>query len=318
MLDAVVLAALVVLSMPGYSWAHGFAGKRFFPTTLTIDDPFVTDELSLLFSHIQEAGEGEEPPVTATELPGELSKRITPRLGVSLGGEFRHLNPDGGRTERGVGNLELGAKYQLFTSARHELLFSLGLEVELGGTGSRSVGAESFSTLSPVLFLGKGFGDLPEAVRYLKPLAITGVLAPTFPTRSKNVTAAIDPETGKTEQEVERNPATLSWGFAVQYSLQYLQSFVQDVGLGAPFNRMIALVELPFETCLNRGCNGRTSGTVNPGLIWFGKSVQLGVEVAIPINQRTGKNVGVLGLVHLFIDDLFPHSLGRPIFDLFR
>ena len=24
--------------------------------------------------------------------------------------------------------------------------------------------------------------------------------------------------------------------------------------------------------------------------------------------------VGVLGLVHFFIDDLFPHSLGRPLF----
>ena len=53
---------------------------------------------------------------------------------------------------------------------------------------------------------------------------------------------------------------------------------------------------------------------VNPGLIWFGKFLQLGVEATIPINERTGKHVGVLGLVHVFIDDLFPHSLGRPIF----
>jgi hypothetical protein len=42
--------------------------------------------------------------------------------------------------------------------------------------------------------------------------------------------------------------------------------------------------------------------------------VQLGIEAAIPINSRTGKNVGVLGLLHFFIDDLFPRSLGRPIF----
>ena len=53
---------------------------------------------------------------------------------------------------------------------------------------------------------------------------------------------------------------------------------------------------------------------VNPGLIWFGKFLQLGVEATIPINERSGKHVGVLGLVHVFIDDLFPHSLGRPIF----
>ena len=29
------------------SFSHGFAGKRFFPATLSTDDPFVADELSL-------------------------------------------------------------------------------------------------------------------------------------------------------------------------------------------------------------------------------------------------------------------------------
>jgi hypothetical protein len=42
----VLCAALIVLAMPVVLWAHGTAGKRFFPTTLKIDDPFVSDELS--------------------------------------------------------------------------------------------------------------------------------------------------------------------------------------------------------------------------------------------------------------------------------
>ena len=29
------------------SWAHGFAGSRFFPATIATDDPFVADELAL-------------------------------------------------------------------------------------------------------------------------------------------------------------------------------------------------------------------------------------------------------------------------------
>jgi hypothetical protein len=328
--NVVLYAALIVLSTPVVLWAHGFAGKRFFPTTLTIDDPFVSDELSFLVNHIKEPGEVVESPTLSTTLTGEYSKRITPSLGFSIGGEFRHLNPDEGKTENGFGNLELGAKYQLFTSASHEALLSIGLDVDLGGTGSRSVGAESFSTISPVLLFGKGFGDLPEAVSFLKPLAITGRFGFDFPTRSKNVTThvletngePVDEANGEQmtgnvveiEREIEYNPVILSWGFTVQYSLQYLQSFVKDVGLGAPFNRMIPLVELPLETCLNRGCGGRTTGTVNPGLIWFGKYIQLGIEAAIPINDRSGKNIGVRGLLHFFIDDLFPNSLGRPIF----
>jgi hypothetical protein len=293
--QALVVSLLVLLCLPGLLWAHGFAGKRFFPTTLAIDDPFVSDELSFLLSHMKESGDEEEPDTVATELSAEYAKRITPHLGISLGGEFLHLNPDREDTENGFGNLEVGAKYQFFTNARHEALLSLGLEAEVGNTGNAKVGAESFSVLSPGLFFGKGLGDLPEAVRYLRPLALTGIFAVNVPTDS-------DAE------------ATLSWGFSVQYNLQYLQSFVKDVGLGVPFNRMIPLVELAFETCVNHDCKGDNSGTVNPGLIWFGKSIELGAEAVVPINHRSGEGVGFLFLLHFFIDDLFPQSLGRPFF----
>jgi hypothetical protein len=311
-LHLVVCAVLLCLSLPALVSAHGFAGQRFFPTTLAIDDPFVSDELSFLFRHIKEPGDGS--PTVSTELAAEYTKRLTPRLGLSLGGTFRHLDPDEGSTESGFDNLEVGAKYQVFTNAPHETLLSLGLTADVGGTGKQAVGAESFSTLSPGLFWGKGFGDLPASLPYLRPFALTGVVAANVPTRRETVTLHFDPTTGALTQDIEPHPITLSWGFTLQYNLQYLQAFVKDVGLGAPFNRMIPLVELALETCLNRGCGGQTTGTVNPGLIWFGKYLQLGVEAIIPINERTGKNVGVRGLVHLFIDDLFPHSLGRPLF----
>ena len=310
----VVFTIFAILFIPVLSWAHGFAGKRFFPTTLAIDDPFVSDEGSLLVNYTKEPGKWEEPPTKTTVISGEFSKRITPSLGISLGLDFRHLKLDEGRTKNGFGNLDLGAKYQLFTNAPHEFLLSFGIDSEIGGTGSRSVGSESFSTISPAVLFGKGFGDLPESLKYLKPFAITGRFASNCPTRSKNVTTVVNHETGEIMQEVEKNPVTLSWGFTIQYSFQYLQSFVKDIGLGTPFNRMIILVEIPIETCINHGCSGQTRGTVNPGLIWHGKFVQLGVEATIPVNERTGKNVGVLGLVHFFLDDIFPQSLGRPIF----
>jgi hypothetical protein len=303
-----------LLLLPTWAWAHGFAGQRFFPTTLAIEDPFVSDELSFLFRHIKEPGQGAEPATVSTEIAAEYTKRLTPRLGLSLGGTFRHLDPDEGDTNNGFGNLEVGAKYQLVTSASAEALLSVGLSAEVGGTGSHSVGAESFSTLSPGLFFGKGLGDLPATVPFLRPFALTGILAGNIPTSRETVTTRFDPDSGMFTQEIERHPITLSWGVTLQYNLQYLQAFVKDVGLGTPFNRMIPLVELALETCLNRGCGGQTTGTVNPGVIWFGKYLQLGVEAIIPINERTGKNVGIRGLVHLFIDDLFPHSLGRPLF----
>ena len=304
MLSVCWLTLAGTLMTPGASWAHGFAGKRFFPTTFQVDDPFVSDEFSLLVNHIR------EPEGKTTELEWEFSKRITPHFGISVGDAFRHHDLVEGGSANGFANLDLGAKYQFLTSEEHETILSLGTNVELGGTGTRRVGADSFSTISPALFFGKGFGDLPETVKMIRPLALTGVIGPNFPTRRTNVSA--DPDTG--ELNTERNPTTLTWALSLQYSLMYLQSFVKDTGLGAPFNRMVLVVEFPMESCLSSGCQGQTTGTVNPGIVWVGKKVELGIAVQIPINSRTGKDVGVFALFHLFIDDLFPKSIGEPLF----
>jgi hypothetical protein len=309
------LAAILFITMaPSSSYAHGIAGKRFFPTTLAVDDPFVSDELSFLLNYLKEPGEGDEGSTKTTELSLDYAKRITPNLGLSVGDAFVHLNPDNGSSESGFGNLELGLKYQFLKNDSHETILSIGLSSEIGGTGSKRIGAESFSVLSPTLFFGKGLGDLPEGVKFLRPFAITGVVGYNIPTRGSNVISTVNPDTGESEKEIERNPKTLSYGFTLQYNLQYLQSYVQDIGLKGPFKRMILIVEFPFETCLTNDCKGDTTGFVNPGILWFGKSMQLGIEAQIPINDRTGSQVGVLALLHFFIDDLFPNSLGKPIF----
>ncbi len=309
----VVAAALLILFLPSFSLAHGLAGKRFFPTTLAVDDPFVSDELSLLFGHIKTAGQdgGAD---TTTSVSLDYSKRITKDLGLSLGESYSSVKPSGGGSSSGFGNLEVGLKYQFFKSDEHETIFSAGIGAEIGGTGSSSTGAESFTVLTPAVFFGKGFGDLPDVAKFLRPFAITGVIGPNIPTKRSTAVSTVNPDTGVVEQNIERNPVALSWGFTLQYSLQYLQAYVKDVGLSSPLNRSVLVVEFPFETCLTDACRGRTTGFVNPGLLWFGKQVPLGIEAQIPVNSRTGRNVGVLGLVHFFLDDLFPQGLGRPVF----
>ena len=44
---AVILSLIMALLVPETISAHGFAGSRFFPATLSTDDPFVADEFSL-------------------------------------------------------------------------------------------------------------------------------------------------------------------------------------------------------------------------------------------------------------------------------
>ncbi|TAL65482.1 MAG: hypothetical protein EPN88_09560 [Bacteroidetes bacterium] len=303
---AFVFALAVILLMPVSSWAHGFAGKRFFPTTFIVDDPFISDEFSILINHIKQPG---DEPNKATEINIDYSKRIIPNFGLEFHEAYLHLGSNGDGSANGWENLGLGAKWQFLTNAEHEMILSIGTDIDIGGTGDHRV-SESFSHITPAIFFGKGLGDLPESVNFLRPFAVTGALGTSFPTRSKNVT--VNPDTGDTN--IERNPTTLSWGFTIQYSLMYLQSFVKDIGLGVPFNRMVLVAEFPMETCMSADCKGQTTGTVNPGVVWFGKYVELGLAAQIPINSKSGKSVGILGLIHLFIDDLFPKSIGRPIF----
>jgi len=284
--------------------AHGLIGQRFFPATLAIDDPFVADELSLpTVLHIKNRGSGEDPPTLQTDLSGELSKRLSPDLGLSLGGTYTLLNPEPGDSVSGFDNMEVSLKYVFWKNAPHETLLSAGVSWDVGGTGSKKIGAESFDTVTPQLFFGKGFGDLP--MDWIRPVALTGALGLEIPTRRYNKTYSVDDD-GNLEIERELNPKVFDWGFSVQYNLQYLQSFVRDVGLPTPFNRMIPLVEIALQTPVEGPEAGHTTGTINPGIIWFGRYFQLGIEAVIPVNTRTGKNVGVLAQIHFYLDDIAP------------
>jgi hypothetical protein len=294
------------------AFGHGFAGARFFPATLSTDDPFVSDELSLpTVSTIRTPDNGG---TRETDISVNIAKRITPQFAIEIGETLTVLNPDEGRAANGFSNLELGGKYQFLKNDEHEAIVSVGLGVEIGGTGSSSIGTDSFSTWAPEIFFGKGFGDLPEALRFLKPLALTGVAGIAIPTSASTRSITVNHQTGEREIEIERHPDVLEWGFALEYSVIYLQSQVQDMHLPAPIDRLIPLVEFALETPLNRGAQGQTTGTINPGIIWAGKYFQIGAEAIIPINERTGNNVGVIAQLHFFLDDLFPQTIGRPLF----
>ena len=54
--------------------------------------------------------------------------------------------------------------------------------------------------------------------------------------------------------------------------------------------------------------------TFAPGVVYSGVTWQFAVEALIPGNRNTGRNVGVIAEFHMFLDDIFPHSLGKPIF----
>jgi hypothetical protein len=73
---------------------------------------------------------------------------------------------------------------------------SAGLSVERGSIGSSTVGAEAFNTYTPTLYFGKGLGDLPDRLSWIRPVAITGQIGYAIPARNFTTTFGIDPDTG--------------------------------------------------------------------------------------------------------------------------
>jgi hypothetical protein len=290
------VCTVIVVAGPWPAFSHGFAGARFFPATLATDDPFVANELSLpTFQAIRQPG---DQPTKTFDLSTDVALKLTPNFGIEIGDGYQFQKAVGSDLHTGFHNLEVGAKYQFLVNAEHEAILSLGVKAKIGGTGSRAIGADRFSTIVPGFLFGKGFGDLPGSLWILRPFALTGQVGVSFPTAS-NIW----------EEQVPNN---LEWGFAIEYSLIYLQSQVKDIGLRAPFDRLIPLVEFPMETPLNRDATP-TTGTINPGVLWSGKNFQIGVEAAIPFNRHTGNNVGVLAQVHFYLDDVLPKLFGRPL-----
>ena len=287
--------------------AHGFAGKRFFPATLATDDPFVADELSLPTIERRRTVDADGSTV-ATSASIDFTKRITSDFGIGFGASYLRQRPSGQPSRSGFDNASVNVKYQFYKSDAHETIASIGADADIGGSGSRRVGAESFSTVTPALFFGKGMGDLPDGVRYLRPLAITASAGLAVPTRA--ATSSID-DNGVVSREL--NPRSAKLGVAIEYSLPYLQAFVKDVGLRPPFSHIVPLVELALDKPVDRG-RGATTGTINPGFVIAGRTMQLGLEAVIPVNRHTGGSTGVLLQLHFFLDDLFPRSLGKPIF----
>ncbi|MFM0043451.1 hypothetical protein PQR05_21910 [Paraburkholderia sediminicola] len=280
----VATAASAFFFAPSLASAHAIAGNRVFPSTMAVDDPGVGDEANFEYGHQRVPGDTGDQSINTFDF--EYDKLITPRLAVSVDGTYAMQNNP---KAHGFDNFGVGLKYLLYVNDEHEFMASVGVNAELGGTGSRAI-ADNFSTISPTIYAGKGMGDLPASLGFLRPIAITGEAGPALTTGAGQ-------------------PNAFNYGFTVQYSLPYLQQHVHDIGLPQPLANVIPLVEVPLSRS-----QGQTTGTVNPGFIWINRYGQFGVEAQIPINHASGSHVGILVQAHIFFDDVAPTTIGKPLF----
>lgn len=292
------MASLGALALPGApAFAHAVCGDRVFPATLIMDDPGVGDELSLpTIQYAPVPASGGNPSGHDVDYGYEWDKTITRDLGFAINGDY-FTQGGAGRNLHGWDNLTVTLKDELPCSESHEFMMSVGVIRDFAGTGSSQLlqthAIATASDTTPTLYVGKGLGDLP--IGYLRPLAVTGEAG-----------YQISDEPGVT-------PNQWNYAAALQYSIPYLQQHVRAFDLPAFVARLVPLVEIS----LSSPDDGPTTGTIAPGILYEADTWQAGAEALIPANGATRQieGTGFIVQFHLFLDDLLPNSLGKPLID---
>jgi len=288
--------------------AHGIAGNRFFPGTLAFDDPAVADEAVVPdYSRLKHPAEGGN--VTDDRINWSFVRLLTPTVAVGIDSGWIHRSWDA-LQRSGFDTTNIGIKAEVFRNNEHEALVSAGLAWGIGRSGAQGVGANGPDTIQPGIFFGKGFGDLPDSLAWLRPFAIAGSVVAELPLGGSGRSLAPDPLTGRFESLLVPKVDTLHWGFAIEYSTYYLtKRFTGGPPKEEPLNQLVPLVEFSFDSPLGQ----KTAATMNPGFAYVAVTWQIAAEAIFPLNREGGHGTGFRAQLLFFIDDLIPSVFGKPL-----
>src|SRR6202158_2462677 len=288
--------------------AHGIAGNRYFDGTLTFDDPAVADEAILpYYENLDLPLQGSN--ASQNHIKWAFARLLTPTLAVTLDSGWLHQNWPVGHTS-GFDKTNVGLKYEAYRNNQHEALISVGLAWGIGHSGAQAVGADAPDTIQPGVFFGKGFGDLPASLSWLRPFAITGAIVDEVPVGSGGKALAPNLATGRFDPVLAPGVETIHWGFSIQYSTLYLTSrFDCGPPKDEPLNQFVPLVEFRFDSPRGQ----YTAATINPGFAYVAVAWQIAAEAIVPLNRAGGHGTGFRAQLLFFLDDLMPSVFAQPL-----
>jgi hypothetical protein len=234
---------------------------------------------------------------------------VTPTLAITYDSGWIHQGWPIGQTS-GFDSTDIGLKYEAYRDNQHEALVSVGVAWGIPHSGSQAVGADAPNTIQPGVFFGKGFGDLPDSLSWLRPFAVTGAVVSQTPIGASGSALAPNLTTGKFSTVPNPAGETINWSFSVQYSTYYLTSrFTGGPPKDEPLNQLVPLVEFSFQSPIGRA----TAATVNPGFAYVAVTWQVAAEVVVPMNGAGGSRIGFRAQLLLFLGDLIPSVFGKPL-----
>jgi hypothetical protein len=273
--------------------AYTAAGDRLFPATLVLPQIAPGDEFYLNLMDLPLAGGAAGTPRHVDNLTATYGKTITDRLSVVIDETWTRLDKAGGGASYGWQNTDTAIKYLAVLDRPREMLLSLGLDREFGGTGALGAGASTAGATTPAVFFGKGLGDLD--IGYLRPLAVGGQL-------------------GYQIADAAPRPNLIASGFFIEYSLPYLESKVRSFDLPDFARGLTPITEVQFTVPAGTSFGARTTALIAPGVSYAGQGWELAAELMIPATRATGRGIGVTAQLHISLDYLFADTIGRPLF----
>jgi hypothetical protein len=299
------LALTALMMHPVVTWAHGTVGDYTFIEPIVADDANPKNEFDILRPQWTRTADGRE-----FSLGFAFEKVIVPApesysnglpggglVSLEIGSEWLDQSPKQGLETTGFNDLELLPKWAFLTVPEHEFRLSLGAKFILP-TGNPSVEDQNHTQLGPEFLWAKGFGDLPDTglLKYLRPFAIQGDFG------------YVPALGGRTWHEMFADNV-------IEYSLPYLSNNVRDIGLKWPLRNMYLYTEFNYDQLI-AGPSGQTFPQIliTPGLAFMNYYVEISVATQFALNNATvpGNHAAVIGLLDLFIDDIFPQSNWTP------
>jgi len=139
-----------------------------------------------------------------------------------------------------LGVTHLLVKGLVYENDPHETLVSASFIDGLGKLGTKAVGGYGPYTLHKCDIRERTRGDLPNQLRWLRPFALAGAIAPEFPLTGKSKPLLFEPDRNQSHYGYLHSADVLHWAFAVEFSTLYLTSrFTGGPPKEEPLNRLV-------------------------------------------------------------------------------
>lgn len=281
-LGSALIGLMAILLVPGITLAHGVVGNRIFLSPIVGNDAFPDNALSL-------TARGSD--YEFSLLPG-LEKQLTDNSSLLFASGWAGIYPNGGQpSATGATDFSIWFRQAAFKSAQHELQLTVSplLVVPLG---NRQIPDQGYTHLGGEVLLGKGLGDLPNypEIKYLRPIAVQTELG--YAGRIQ----------GPANSDVFGN-------FELEYSLRYLDDFVERVDVHRPLIEFVPFVQFNYlQSFLASRLTTKPDFRLTPGIAYQNDYCQVSVGAQVTLNgaAASGDRVAALGLVEIFYDNIFP------------